>query len=156
VAVPCPGIVDGLGYAVISSGIEQREHVETQKIQTPLIDDIDGGKAEATVRFGLDGASYEIDLSMARVAELRGVLARFIAGGGKISGTVNVAHSLGDGQVGAAVPAVVCGGVSRQGVDSPGERDRRKVSELHESGDGGIVGCDCSRLLSSILLNLMP
>jgi hypothetical protein len=34
-----------------------------QKVQTLLIDDPDGGEAEATVRFGLDGTEYEIDLS---------------------------------------------------------------------------------------------
>ena len=28
-----------------------------------LVDDLDGGKAAETVVFGLDGASYEIDLS---------------------------------------------------------------------------------------------
>jgi hypothetical protein len=32
-----------------------------QKIQTLLVDDIDGSEAEGTVRFGLDGAEYEID-----------------------------------------------------------------------------------------------
>ena len=30
-----------------------------QKIQTLFIDDIDGGEAEGTVRFGLDGTDYE-------------------------------------------------------------------------------------------------
>ena len=34
-----------------------------QKIQTLLIDDLDGSEAEGTVRFGLDGADYEIDLN---------------------------------------------------------------------------------------------
>ena len=34
-----------------------------QRVQTLLIDDLDGGEAEGTVRFGLDGAEYEIDLS---------------------------------------------------------------------------------------------
>ena len=33
-----------------------------QKVQTLLIDDLDGGEAETTVRFGLDGTEYEIDL----------------------------------------------------------------------------------------------
>ena len=32
-----------------------------QKIQTLFVDDLDGSEAEGTVRFGLDGASYEID-----------------------------------------------------------------------------------------------
>jgi len=34
-----------------------------QKVQTLFIDDIDGGDAEGTVRFGLDGTEYEIDLN---------------------------------------------------------------------------------------------
>jgi hypothetical protein len=34
-----------------------------QKIQTLFIDDLDGSAAEGTVRFGLDGADYEIDLN---------------------------------------------------------------------------------------------
>ena len=34
-----------------------------QKIQVLFIDDLDGGEAEGTVRFGLDGSDYEIDLS---------------------------------------------------------------------------------------------
>ena len=33
------------------------------KIQTLLIDDLDDSEAEGTVRFGLDGAEYEIDLN---------------------------------------------------------------------------------------------
>ncbi len=50
-----------------------------QKIQTLFIDDIDGSEAEGTVRFGLDGTDYEIDLSAAHAADLRAALARFIA-----------------------------------------------------------------------------
>jgi Lsr2 len=47
-----------------------------QKVQTLLIDDIDGSEAEGTVRFGLDGTGYEIDVNAAHAAELRGALAR--------------------------------------------------------------------------------
>lgn len=43
----------------------------TQRVQTLLIDDIDGGEAEGTVRFTLGGSSYEIDLSAAHHAELQ-------------------------------------------------------------------------------------
>lgn len=57
-----------------------------QKVQILLIDDIDGGEAEGTVRFGLDGTSYEIDLSVVHQAQLRGALARFIAVGRKVPG----------------------------------------------------------------------
>jgi hypothetical protein len=55
-----------------------------QKVQTLLVDAIDGSQAEGTVRFGLDGASYEIDLSAAHAAELRGALARFVTAGRKV------------------------------------------------------------------------
>ena len=49
-----------------------------QKVQTLLIDDLDGGEAEGTVRFGLDGADYEIDLSAKHAEALRKALARYV------------------------------------------------------------------------------
>jgi hypothetical protein len=50
-----------------------------QRIQTLLIDDLDGGEAAGTVRFGLDGAEYEIDLSAAHSDELRAALQNYLA-----------------------------------------------------------------------------
>jgi Lsr2 len=58
-----------------------------QKIQTLFIDDIDGGTAEGTVRFGLDGTEYEIDLNARHTEELRKVLANYAAHGRKVGGT---------------------------------------------------------------------
>jgi hypothetical protein len=49
-----------------------------QQIQTVFIDDIDGGKAEGTVRFGLDGTEFEIDLSSKHTKELRAALDKYI------------------------------------------------------------------------------
>jgi len=49
-----------------------------QKIQVLLIDDLDGGDAEGTVRFGLDGVEYEIDLSAEHAEALRRALAPFV------------------------------------------------------------------------------
>jgi nucleoid-associated protein Lsr2 len=54
---------------------------------TQLIDDIDGGKAEETVLFAIDGTNYEIDLSRRNAARLRDLLngytpyARAVRGG---------------------------------------------------------------------------
>lgn len=48
-----------------------------QKVTVVLIDDVDGGKADETVRFGLDGASYEIDLSAKNAKKLREALAPY-------------------------------------------------------------------------------
>ena len=44
-----------------------------------LIDDLDGGEAAETVTFGLDGATYEIDLSKKNAAALRKSLARYVS-----------------------------------------------------------------------------
>ncbi len=49
-----------------------------QKIQTLLIDDLDGGEAGETVRFGLDGTEYEIDLSAKNADALRQAVARYV------------------------------------------------------------------------------
>ena len=57
-----------------------------QKIQTLFVDDLDGSEAEGTVRFGLDGANYEIDLSTAHAEELRNVLAPYARAGRKVTG----------------------------------------------------------------------
>jgi hypothetical protein len=57
-----------------------------QKIQTLFIDDIDGGEADGTVRFGLDGADYEIDLSAEHGDELRGALREYVSHARKIGG----------------------------------------------------------------------
>ena len=50
-----------------------------QKIQTLFIDDLDGSAAEGTVRFGLDGTEYEIDLNPQHAQELRDALARYVS-----------------------------------------------------------------------------
>jgi hypothetical protein len=67
--------------------IEPRKAViVAQKIQTLFIDDIDGGEAEGTVRFALDGAEYEIDLSAKHSEELRSVLGKYVAHARKVGG----------------------------------------------------------------------
>jgi hypothetical protein len=49
-----------------------------QKITVTLEDDLDGSPADGTMRFGLDGAEYEIDLSQKNADTLRAALAPFI------------------------------------------------------------------------------
>ena len=44
----------------------------------PAVDDLDGEAADETVEFGIDGKSYEIDLSTANAGKLRDVLAEFV------------------------------------------------------------------------------
>lgn len=54
-----------------------------QRVLVTLSDDIDGGEASQTVTFGLDGKSYEIDLSDANAEKLRGTLAPYVEAGRK-------------------------------------------------------------------------
>jgi Lsr2. len=51
-----------------------------------LIDDIDGEPADETVTFGIDGRTYEIDLSAANAQKLRNGLAEFIASARRLGG----------------------------------------------------------------------
>lgn len=53
---------------------------------TKLIDDLDGGEAHETVKFGLDGHSYEIDLSTKNASKLRTVLSPYLESGSRVAG----------------------------------------------------------------------
>ncbi|MFG2893786.1 Lsr2 family protein [Streptomyces sp. Pv4-95] len=57
-----------------------------QKVQVLLVDDLDGGEADETVTFSLDGKSYEIDLTTANAAKLRESLADFVKAGRRTGG----------------------------------------------------------------------
>ena len=58
-----------------------------QKVRIILEDDLDGGPADETIRFGLDGAHYEIDLSSANAARLRDAIRPFVAKSRRVQGT---------------------------------------------------------------------
>src|SRR6267142_548443 len=55
--------------------------VMAQKVQTFFVDDLDGSEADGTVRFGVDGTEYEIDLNAGHAEQLRDALARYVAAG---------------------------------------------------------------------------
>jgi hypothetical protein len=58
-----------------------------EQIIKRLIDDIDGGEAEETVQFSLDGVPYEIDLSAANAKKVRDSLAPFVEHARKAGGS---------------------------------------------------------------------
>ena len=62
------------------------EDAVAQRVQIILEDDYDGGVAEETVTFALDGAEYEIDLSGENAAKLRDQLAGWIGHARKTGG----------------------------------------------------------------------
>lgn len=55
-----------------------------RRTQVILVDDIDGGQADETVTFGLDGSSYEIDLSSENAASLREAMASYVGAAHRI------------------------------------------------------------------------
>ena len=57
-----------------------------QKVNIVLVDDLDGTEATETVAFGLDGASYEIDLNDANAAALRQALGGYVGHARKVTG----------------------------------------------------------------------
>jgi hypothetical protein len=57
-----------------------------QKTTVQLIDDLNGSRADETVRFGLDGVTYEIDLSKKNAAGLRDALAKYADAGRRLPG----------------------------------------------------------------------
>ena len=72
---------------------------------TTLEDDVDGSAAAETVRFGLDGADYEIDLSGKNAAKFRDALARYVAKARRMRGRNSPKSRSGSGVDNKAVRA---------------------------------------------------
>ncbi len=55
-----------------------------KQVLVVLTDDLDGGKADRTVEFAVDGVGYTIDLSETNAGKLRKALDPFIAAGSRV------------------------------------------------------------------------
>jgi len=58
-----------------------------KKIITLLTDDLDGGEADRTVEFGLDGVGYTIDLTEKNAGKLRKALDPFLGAATRVGRT---------------------------------------------------------------------
>jgi Lsr2 len=65
-------------------------------------DDLEGGKADVTVAFALDGTAYEIDLSDSNAQRLRDALEPFVTAGRPVVTTRQVRRSTGRGAADSA------------------------------------------------------
>ena len=63
-----------------------------QQVNVSFVDDLDGSEADGTVSFGLNGKTFEIDLSAQNEAVLRDALAPYVAAGRRVGGGVRVAR----------------------------------------------------------------
>jgi hypothetical protein len=62
----------------------ERKYIVAKRTIHVLVDDIDGGDADETVKFALDGTQYEIDLSKKNASKLREAFAPYLTAGTKI------------------------------------------------------------------------
>ncbi len=102
-------------------GQTRKETAVAQKIQTLLIKDLDGSEAEGTVRLGLDGTEYEIDLNAGHAQALREALARYVRAARRAGG-------------GARRPARGGRRAAGGGVDSTGVREWAKAQADSTTG----------------------
>jgi hypothetical protein len=72
------GILTATGNARIMKGM-------AKTIAVVMTDDLDGSPAAETVMFGIDGVTYEIDLSERNQAKLERELAPYVAAGRRVS-----------------------------------------------------------------------
>ena len=94
-----------------------------QRVRTLLIDDLDGGAAEGTVRFGLDGAEYESE----HAGALRRALAPFVSAARRAPGAAAGRPGRGGRRAagaGAADPVAVREWAKSQGIEV---KDRGRV-----------------------------
>ncbi len=96
-----------------------------QRVNTYLVDDLDGSEAAETVELGLDGFSYELDLSEEHATELRNALSDYIEAGRKVSGR---AKSTKPRQAGSG------GRVDREQAQAQREWARREGFEISDRG----------------------
>jgi hypothetical protein len=76
-----------------------------QRVNIVLVDDIDGTDATQTVAFGLDGASYEIDLNDDNASALREALAPYVGHARKVGRGGGGAKRGGGGRAAASSSA---------------------------------------------------
>jgi Lsr2 len=68
-----------------------------QKTLVVFEDDLTGGPADRTVKFGIDGTSYEIDLSEKNAAKLRKAFTPYVKAGRKVTTTRRAARTASRG-----------------------------------------------------------
>jgi len=97
-----------------------------KRTQVILVDDLDGGTAEETVAFTVDGVSYEIDLSRKNASSMRDALASYVGSARRVGGRVR---------------ARAAGGSARRDDRSAQIREWAR-SEGHKVSDRGRIPAD--------------
>jgi hypothetical protein len=102
-----------------------------QKVQVILVDDVDGGEADETVSFALDGVSYEIDVSSTNAESIREALAPWVEHARRVGGR--------------------SGGRGRSGVKSRPAAERTDLSDVRAwARENGYQVSDRGRVSSEV------
>lgn len=108
-----------------------------QKVTILLVDDIDGTEAEETVTFGLDGTTYEIDLSASNATHLRNTMEGFVKAARTANGTRRRRKRTTTSSL-ASVPSMVTVPV-KQGPDPAVVRAWAKENGIHVGIKGRVA-----------------
>jgi hypothetical protein len=100
-----------------------------QQVQVVLVDDLDGGEAEETVSFALDGVSYEIDLNADNAARLREELAPWVGHARRVGGRSGGSRSGGRRSGSRSRASSSSSGVDTADVREWARKNGYKVSE---------------------------
>ena len=108
-----------------------------------LVDDLDGGDADETVKFALDGIQYEIDLSDKNADKLRDLFAPYVAAGSKVGrcgvvGGGRAARGRGGATADREQNKAIREWAKKNGKDisDRGRIPQEIVDEFHEKGPG--------------------
>jgi hypothetical protein len=108
-----------------------------RKLEVQLLDDIDGSKADETLKFGLDGTLYEVDLNAKHADQLRKSLATYVLKGRRV-GRGGITAGRGRGQ--------------RPAVAAPARSDREQNQAIREwAKSKGLEVSDRGRIPASIV-----
>jgi hypothetical protein len=116
---------------------DEWEYPVAQKVQVLLVDDLEGGEADETVTFALDGKSYEIDLSTSNADQLRTVLEPYVKGGRRTGGRATRGKGRSSGGASSQDTAKIRAWAKEQGYEV-NDRGRvpANIREAYEKANG--------------------
>jgi hypothetical protein len=109
-----------------------------QKVQVLLVDDLDGGEADETVTFALDGKTYEIDLTTTNADKLRGLLEPYTKGGRRTGGRAAAGRGKGRAVPGGNKDTAEIRKWARENGHNVNDRGRvpAEIREAYEKANG--------------------
>lgn len=106
-----------------------------KKTHVTLTDDFDGGKADETVRFSLDGDKFEIDLNAKNAQKLREVFVPYVKVAQKVGAVKDT--------VGAGEQTEMRKWALQQGLEiNPRGRLKKDIVDAYKAAHGGTAPAD--------------